>query len=289
VEDGYGAAAKVDVKSHDYETALLTSALKRIGNLLSVGFGEAGQEIISKVLRGGQRPSEFPGNKVFGIFGFGLIYDFDPLIDILGEDVMLFANEVAAAVHLYIKSGVCFPSLSLLLFWSGYMRGGPPPYLAHPTFYAPPPFPPPPLQLGSMNKNLGEAFLMVWRFNDDGRLQLSDKSTYSPEDGAEAALRGLVQMVTALPNMAMAKDWENHEKIKRHLPDFRVRLGFGLHYGWAIEGAIGSMHKIDASYLSPHVNLSARLESATKQYVGPTLRVPPHCLPHRPPHRPPRC
>ena len=43
-------------------------------------------------------------------------------------------------------------------------------------------------------------------------------------------------------------------------------MGYGLHYGWAIEGAIGSSMKIDASYLSPHVNTAARLEAATKQY-----------------------
>lgn len=39
-----------------------------------------------------------------------------------------------------------------------------------------------------------------------------------------------------------------------------------MHYGWAVEGAIGSLHKIDASYLSAHVNMAARLEAATKQY-----------------------
>ena len=43
-------------------------------------------------------------------------------------------------------------------------------------------------------------------------------------------------------------------------------MGFGLHLGWGIEGAIGSTYKIDASYLSPNVNISARLEAATKQY-----------------------
>lgn len=43
-------------------------------------------------------------------------------------------------------------------------------------------------------------------------------------------------------------------------------MGFGLHQGWAIEGAIGSYFKIDASYLSPNVNMSSRLEAATKQY-----------------------
>ncbi len=43
-------------------------------------------------------------------------------------------------------------------------------------------------------------------------------------------------------------------------------MGFGLHSGWAIEGAIGSNFKIDASYLSPNVNMAARLEAATRQY-----------------------
>jgi class 3 adenylate cyclase len=43
-------------------------------------------------------------------------------------------------------------------------------------------------------------------------------------------------------------------------------MGFGLHIGWAIEGAIGSEFKIDASYLSPNVNMASRLEAATKQF-----------------------
>ena len=47
-------------------------------------------------------------------------------------------------------------------------------------------------------------------------------------------------------------------------------MGFGLHVGWAIEGAIGSEYKIDASYLSPNVNMASRLEAATKQF-GTTL------------------
>ena len=49
-------------------------------------------------------------------------------------------------------------------------------------------------------------------------------------------------------------------------------MGFGLHIGWAIEGAIGSVYKMDASYLSPNVNTSARLEAATKQF-GVTLLI----------------
>lgn len=50
------------------------------------------------------------------------------------------------------------------------------------------------------------------------------------------------------------------------MPDgkYKVKMGFGMHSGWAIEGAIGSEFKIDASYLSSNVNISSRLEAATK-------------------------
>ena len=46
--------------------------------------------------------------------------------------------------------------------------------------------------------------------------------------------------------------------------NYKVKIGFGLHIGWSIEGAIGSEFKIDASYLSPNVNMASRLEAATK-------------------------
>lgn len=59
---------------------------------------------------------------------------------------------------------------------------------------------------------------------------------------------------------------ENIEMKKRIHDDFKVRMGFGLHVGWAIEGAIGSHFKVDASYLSPNVNMAARLEAATKLF-----------------------
>ena len=48
------------------------------------------------------------------------------------------------------------------------------------------------------------------------------------------------------------------------MPNYSVKMGFGLHAGWSIEGAIGSFFKIDASYLSPNVNMASRLEAATK-------------------------
>jgi len=55
------------------------------------------------------------------------------------------------------------------------------------------------------------------------------------------------------------------------MPNYSVKMGFGLHVGWAIEGAIGSDFKIDASYLSPNVKLSDELEAATKLFGTPLL------------------
>ena len=60
--------------------------------------------------------------------------------------------------------------------------------------------------------------------------------------------------------------YNSNKKLLKSLPNFKVNLGFGLHVGWSIEGAIGSHYKIDMSYLSPNVNMSSRLEGLTKTY-----------------------
>merc|ERR1712187_414577 len=57
--------------------------------------------------------------------------------------------------------------------------------------------------------------------------------------------------------------YREHPGILYRLQNFRVEMGFGLHCGWAIEGAIGSELKIDASYLSPNVMVAQQLEAAT--------------------------
>ena len=48
----------------------------------------------------------------------------------------------------------------------------------------------------------------------------------------------------------------NNPKLQEKLPGFKISMGYGLHAGWAIEEGTGSMLKIDASYLSPNVNLA---------------------------------
>ena len=66
-----------------------------------------------------------------------------------------------------------------------------------------------------------------------------------------------VQLLAYREDKRLSKGGENQ---------FKLRMGFGMHAGWAIEGAVGSMQKVDATYLSPHVNMAARMEAATKQF-----------------------
>jgi len=56
-----------------------------------------------------------------------------------------------------------------------------------------------------------------------------------------------------------------------------VNLSFGLHAGWAIEGAVGSEFKIDASYVSPNVSIASSVERCTQVY-GVSVVVAQSCM-----------
>lgn len=91
-------------------------------------------------------------------------------------------------------------------------------------------------------------------------------------EAADRALLGYLHIIKCINNRPNILVYRTDEDILTRIPNYKVKMGFGLHIGWAIEGAIGSHHKIDASYLSPNVNMSARLEAATKQY-GVTILI----------------
>lgn len=111
---------------------------------------------------------------------------------------------------------------------------------------------------GSPNKNIGDAFLLAWR--------LSGHNPKKQQRLADMALISFVKVIAQINKSPLLAEYRNHPKLVKRLPNYRVRMGFGLHSGWAIEGAIGSEFKIDASYLSPNVNMAARLEAITKQF-----------------------
>jgi class 3 adenylate cyclase len=78
------------------------------------------------------------------------------------------------------------------------------------------------------------------------------------------ALISFLKIIAQIKKSRKLLKYKENKELNERIPNYQVKMGFGLHVGWAIEGAIGSFYKIDASYLSPHVNMASRLEAATK-------------------------
>lgn len=117
-------------------------------------------------------------------------------------------------------------------------------------------------QLGSPNKNIGDAWLNVW-IEKEERIFAQDDMTF-----ADNALQSAVDTIFEVQSSASLKAMTDTPAFKEATDGvgYVSDIGFGFHYGWAIEGAVGSSMKVDATYLSPHVNMSARLEAASKQF-----------------------
>lgn len=121
---------------NQYETKQVQVAIQKITKLLRVGFGIAGAEIISMnmAVDGGTRSAVLdpmiPGKRIYAIFGFCDIHDFDLCTEKLEDEIMTFVNQIAKIVHDEVSR------------WGG-----------------------------RCNKNLGNAFLMVWRLGDEALLR----------------------------------------------------------------------------------------------------------------------
>ena len=98
--------------------------LQKLALLLQVGFGSAGGEIIAQNIIGDYLDPMIPGSKVFAVFGFCDISEFNKCTETLEESIMMFVNQIAAIVH------------------DSCQHFG-----------------------GSVNKNIGSAFLLVWKFD----------------------------------------------------------------------------------------------------------------------------
>jgi class 3 adenylate cyclase len=237
--------AKHKMSADKYEIMVIQSAIIKISALLAIGFGEAGGEIIKENISSHtELDPMMKGKKKKAIFGFCDIRNF-PIVNLaLQEKTMVFVNEIAEIVH------------------SSVDKFG-----------------------GAANKNIGDAFLMVWKFyNDEAKKNEAEKilgmdkakvkdniidiDPLSPivQRTADQALLGFLDVIIRINKDINILAYRSNPEIAAKLQNYRVKMGFGLHMGWAIEGAIGSSFKIDASYLSPNVNMAARLEAATKQY-----------------------
>ncbi|KAL7553381.1 hypothetical protein ACHAWF_017532 [Thalassiosira exigua] len=216
------------------ETDMLEQAIAKMAALLQVGFGSAGAEVISKNLSDmGELNPMIPGVRVNAIFGFCDIRDFTFATEGLQQDVMIFVNKIADITHKHVVAS-----------------GG------HP------------------NKNIGDAFLLVWKLKSGKNTNSSGDLQKELFDASLTCMQSVIRDIRKAGNLAsfLSDDGSSISSAwASSLATYKVAMGVGLHKGWAIEGAIGSKVKIDASYLSPHVNMASRLEAATKQYRVPLL------------------
>ncbi len=207
--------------SKEDETIMIQKALSRFGNLLQIGFGEAGSSMISKCLTvDGKFDPMVAGQKVNAIFGFCDIRQFTNTTECLQEEVMLFVNHIATIVHAAVHESGGFP-----------------------------------------NQNIGDAFLLVWKRNSDRGSMITGNTV----------LQASIEIMDRIDNSPELFEFVERFQLEERIPNYKVRMGLGLDVGWAIEGVIGTPSKISATYLSPHVNLASRLETATKKYGVPLL------------------
>ncbi|CBZ55565.1 putative adenylyl cyclase [Neospora caninum Liverpool] len=127
---------------------------------------------------------------------------------------------------------------------------------------------------GAANQNVGDAFLFTWKLGHAFEVDRI-KDNHEAVESGEMANKALVAFVKTIVEIRRNSDLIAFERDPRMTSRFgvgyRLKIGYGLHVGWAIEGAIGSDFKIDASYLSPHVTLTQRIQEATKIYHTPLL------------------
>ena len=236
---------------------------------------------------------------MLAIFGFCDIRRFTDATECLKEDVMMYVNEIAAIVHSNVAICDGNPNKNIgdafLLVWrlpGDHMDGDD---LFHMN-EAQPPVNRPPLSVVRQRKAAAVGASQTER---EYARECERKEVYeslldrAKKAGASCppilrdihpnvrqqvsilADKALVSFLRIIVEIAASEEirrYANHPRIQAAFgSDFEVTLGFGLHCGWAIEGPIGSRYKIDASYLSPHVNLSETLQDATKVYGCPLL------------------
>ncbi len=79
----------------------------------------------------------------------------------------------------------------------------------------------------------------------------------------ERAVRAALDMLTALEELNPSL-----EALYHH----RLRIGIGIHYGWAVFGSVGDPHSPKVTAIGDAVNLASRIESANKT-LGTTFLI----------------
>ena len=97
-------------------------------------------------------------------------------------------------------------------------------------------------------------------------MQLSLQSLPGISTFTDRAVIGMLKSFSGIHRDNKLRAWSRDFRLSAGVGTFTVEMIFGMDAGWAVEGAVGSEYKIDATYLSPHVNMASRMMSACKHY-----------------------
>jgi len=264
--------------SGQFETNLLENTVKKIGGLLRVGFGQAGAPIIATNLQSSEGAFNpmVEGQRIHAIFGFIYILKFSMITEVLEEDVLTFVNKISKVVHDVAMSWGGHPNKNLgdayLLSWRLKEPEAPPrdegvsptkkarraSTAAGLDFYRTPTA----SGLRRRRSSMASRSSVGSRVAEDVDLSTLPESS----ETAGKALMAFLKIIAEVSRSRDLLDSPENARLQAKMPGYYVRLQYGLHAGWGIEGAIGSIHKVDASYLSPHVNIASRMCAAAKQY-----------------------
>jgi len=112
---------------------------------------------------------------------------------------------------------------------------------------------------GYCSRNNGDTFLTIWR--------TSELAEGNVAKLADMSMLACVRILAAIHRSPVLATYRGHPGLRQRMgKNCRVNVSSGLHYGWAIEGAVGTEFKIDASYLSPNVSIAESVERATHIY-----------------------
>jgi hypothetical protein len=248
-----------------YEIQLLEDTLTKISNLVQMGFGALGAEIVSINLADGEFDPVHPGMRMYGIYGTCNIERFIDTSECLQEDVTVFINILGEIIHGAVTT--CG---------------------------------------GLVSQNMSDSFLLIWKLaansNDihiiEAKLQpehlkseevvvdyfqaavAEDMAKHRAEQNqkeweastADSALIAFAFSTLELMTNADLKSYRDNKKLMRKFEyPFVPQMSFGLHAGWAIQGAIGSKYKMDASFMSADVAVSTYMRSSTRSYGVPIV------------------
>ena len=171
----------------------------RICELIAIGFGEAGAQILKENISSNQMLNPMiEGKQIDAIFGFCYIHDFPAINEALQEQTMIFVNEISEIVHSSVDKFN-----------------------------------------GIVNKNLGDCYLLAWKFNRDSYskdrnkiLNIKDYNDNIPKNNiiTYANINHYYSECAVMAYLCILKKIYKSKNIIKYRKDSRLISKFGINF-----------------------------------------------------------